>query len=131
MLYEDGDIEEGVLLTNVRKAAKKVGLVGAEVGMEVKGFFQNRHWHPAVITAVNEDGTCNIKYHDGVEEENYGAKRLAIVLSVEADDEDLAALSKPVATKKKKVDKKRTSPTVLPGRAKSRRKRTPTKRDGE
>ena len=84
-----------------------------------------------MITAVNEDGTCNIKYHDGVEEENYGAKRLAIVLSVEADDEDLAALSKPVATKKKKVDKKRTSPTVLPGRAKSRRKRTPTKRDGE
>ena len=83
-----------------------------------------------MITAVNEDGTCNIKYHDGVEEENHGAKRLAIVLSVEADDEDLAALSKPVATKKK-VDKKRTSPTVLPGRAKSRRKRTPTKRDGE
>ena len=87
-----------------------------------------------MITAVNEDGTCSIKYHDGVEEENYGAKRLAIILDIEADGEDFTArsksVSKPVATKKA-GKKRKVALTALPGRAKSKRKRTAKKMDGE
>lgn len=122
-------------MTNVRKAAKKAVLFGAKVGMKVKGFFQNRHWHPAVITAVNEDGTCNIKYHDGVEEDNYGALRLAIVLDVDADGEEIVAQSKPavlepVESKPVKAKKTRKAP-VLPARGRSKRTRRPTVMDGE